>query len=68
MFSPLPPDCFRVADSDVDLIEWPAPFGSAAHGPAVLLQYGSSNQATFGFANLGLWNGTLIAFLQSYFD
>lgn len=55
-------------DSDVDLIEWPAPFGSSSSGPAVLLQYGSSNQATFGFANLGLWNGTLNAFLQSYFD
>ena len=32
-------------DSDVDLVEWPAPFGNEAAGPAVLLQYGSGNQA-----------------------
>ena len=54
-------------DSDVDLVEWPAPFGSSAWGPAVLLQYGSGNQATFGFSNLGLFNGTLVEFLQSFF-
>ena len=54
-------------DSDVDLVEWPAPFGAAAGGPAVLLQYGSGNQATFGFSNLALYNGSMNAFLQSYF-
>ena len=54
-------------DSDIDLVEWPAPFGSAAGGPAVLLEYGSGDQRTFGFSNLALANGTLNAFLQSFF-
>ena len=54
-------------DSDVDLTEWPAPFGSAAHGPATLIQYGSGDQATFGFSNLALFNGSMNAFLQSFF-
>ena len=54
-------------DSDVDLVEWPQPFGAAAGGPAVLLQYGSGNQATFGFSNLALFNGSMVEFLQSYF-
>ena len=52
-------------DSDVDLIEWPAPFGGA--GVATLLQYGSGDQATFGFSNLALFNGTMAAFLGSFF-
>jgi hypothetical protein len=55
-------------DSDVDLVEWPTPFGSSTQGPAVLLQYGSGNQATFGFSNLGIYNGTMDAFLQSFFE
>jgi hypothetical protein len=54
-------------DSDVDLVEWGAPFGSAAGGPAVLLEYGSGDQRTFGFSNLALANGTLSAFLQGFF-
>jgi len=53
-------------DSDVDLVEWAAPFGEPGP-PAVLLQYGSGDQATFGFSNLALYNGTMAAFLQSYF-
>jgi hypothetical protein len=53
-------------DSDVDLVAWPAPFGS---GPAgVLLEYGSGDQRTFGFSNLALAaNTTMEAFLQSFF-
>jgi hypothetical protein len=54
-------------DSDVDLIEWPEPFGATGGPPAVLLQYGSGDQRTFGFSNLALFNGTMIAFLQSFF-
>jgi hypothetical protein len=54
-------------DSDVDLVEWPAPFGSSSGGPAVLIEYGSGDQRTFGFSNLALANGTLNAFLQSFF-
>jgi len=55
-------------DSDVDLVEWPQPYGAAPGGPpAVLLQYGSGDQATFGFSNLALYNGTMAAFLQSFF-
>ena len=54
-------------DSDVDLVEWPAPFGDASQGPATLLQYGSGDQATFGFSNLALFNGTRVEFLQSFF-
>jgi hypothetical protein len=54
-------------DSDVDLVEWPAPFGSAANGPAVLLEYGSGDQRSFGFSNLALVNASMIAFLQSFF-
>jgi len=53
-------------DSDVDLVEWPSPFGTPGP-PVVLLQYGSGDQATFGFSNLALFNGTMDAFLQSYF-
>ena len=54
-------------DSDVDLVEWPAPFGDASLGPATLLQYGSGDQATFGFSNLALYNGSMNAMLQSFF-
>ena len=54
-------------DSDVDLVEWPAPFGDASRGPATLLQYGSGDQATFGFSNLALYNGSMISMLQSFF-
>ena len=54
-------------DSDVDLIEWKAPFGNAANGPATLIQYGSGDQKTFGFSNLALYNGSLTTFLQSFF-
>ena len=55
-------------DSDVDLVEWPAPFGSNGGGPAVLLEYGSGDQRTFGFSNLAMSsNTTLNAFLQSFF-
>lgn len=45
-------------DSDVDLVEWPAPFGSSTSGPATLLEYGAGDQRTFGFSN---------TFLQSFF-
>jgi hypothetical protein len=31
-------------------------------------RYGSGDQATFGFSNLALFNGTMTAFLQSFFD
>lgn len=55
-------------DSDVDLVEWPTPFGVAGGPPVVVLQYGSGNQATFGFSNLGLYNGSMVSFLQSYFE
>lgn len=54
-------------DSDVDLVEWPAPFGDASRGPSVLLEYGSGDQRSFGFSNLAMFNGTLNAFLQSWF-
>jgi hypothetical protein len=55
-------------DSDVDLVEWPAPFGDASNGPAVLLEYGSGDQRTFGFSNLAIANGTTLnAFLRSFF-
>ena len=54
-------------DSDVDLVEWPAPIGDASRGPATLLQYGSGDQATFGFSNLALFNGSMISMLQSFF-
>jgi hypothetical protein len=54
-------------DSDVDLVEWPAPFGSSAGGPATLLEYGSGDQKSFGFSNLAMANGTLASFLQSFF-
>ena len=54
-------------DSDVDLVEWPAPFGSAANGPAVLLEYGSGDQRSFGFSNLAIVNSSLASFLQSFF-
>jgi len=52
-------------DSDVDLVEWPQPFGGA--GPGVLLEYGSGDQRTFGFSNLAFFNGSMAAFLQSFF-
>ena len=54
-------------DSDVDLVEWPAPFGSAAQGPAVLIEYGSGDQKSFGFSNLAIVNASMSAFLQSFF-
>ena len=54
-------------DSDVDLVEWPAPFGSAANGPATLLEYGSGDQHTFGFSNLAVFNGSMSSFLQGFF-
>ena len=53
-------------DSDVDLVEWPQPFG-AGGGPSVLLEYGSGDQRTFGFSNLAFFNGSMAAFLQGYF-
>jgi hypothetical protein len=53
-------------DSDVDLVEWPQPFGGSG-GPGVLLEYGSGDQRTFGFSNLALYNGSMNAFLQSFF-
>jgi len=49
----------------VDLVEWPQPFGGA--GPGVLLEYGSGDQRTFGFSNLAFFNGSMAAFLQSFF-
>ena len=54
-------------DSDVDLVQWDAPYGEQGGGPAVLLEYGSGDQRTFGFSNLALANGTMAAFLQSFF-
>lgn len=54
-------------DSDVDLVEWPAPFGSAGAGPAVLIEYGSGDQKSFGFSNLALMNASMVVFLQSFF-
>lgn len=53
-------------DSDVDLVEWPHPFGGSG-GPGVLLEYGSGDQRTFGFSNLAFFNGSMNAFLQSFF-
>jgi len=55
-------------DSDVDLVEWPAPFGDAARGPAVLIEYGSGDQRSFGFSNLAIANLSMNAFLQSFFE
>lgn len=52
-------------DSDVDLMEWVDP---RTNTTVVLLQYGSGDQATFGFSNLALFSGTLPNFLQSYFS
>jgi len=54
-------------DSDVDLVEWPAPFGAAGSPPAVLIEYGSGDQRTFGFSNLAFFNGTMVDFLHSFF-
>jgi hypothetical protein len=54
-------------DSDVDLVEWPTPFGNAESGPGVLLEYGSGDQRTFGFSNLAFFNGSMVEFLQSFF-
>jgi hypothetical protein len=54
-------------DSDVDLVEWPEPFGVAGTGPGVLLEYGSGDQRSFGFSNLAFFNGTMNAFLASFF-
>ena len=51
-------------DSDIDLMEWTDP---RTNTTTVLLQYGSGNQATFGFSNLALFNGTLSTFLESFF-
>lgn len=55
-------------DSDVDLTQWDAPGDSAlGPGPVVLLEYGAGDQRTFGFSNLAVFNGTMTAFLQSFF-
>jgi hypothetical protein len=54
-------------DSDIDLIEWPSPYGNTGNGPVTLIEYGSGDQATFGFSNLAQFNGSLITFLQSFF-
>lgn len=54
-------------DSDVDLVEWLEPFGVAGSGPGVLLEYGSGDQRSFGFSNLAFFNGSMNAFLASFF-
>ncbi len=51
-------------DSDVDLVEWLSPLTNAT---AVLLQYGSGDQATFGFSNLATYPGSLDDFLAAFF-
>ena len=54
-------------DSDIDLVEWPNPYGNTNNGPITLFEYGSGDQATFGFSNLAQYNGSMISFLQSFF-
>lgn len=52
------------ADSDVDLTEYVTPNGDVV----TLVQYGSGDQATFGFSNLAIAYGPLFKTLESFFD